>query len=190
MEYARKEGTEEALQNLDLPKGANGGCSARVLDFLTVMHASQGIDADLLLLNCGLHDIKQDGKTGINQVPLEEYRSNLSAIVSLVSQMRVYPVWIRTTPFDEKIHNAIKKDFSRFEADGDRYNQAADEIMTASNIPIIDLHTFTLNLGERLYLDHVHFLPGVQQQQAAYIAGWITNPLFLRQVVEWKALQT
>jgi hypothetical protein len=54
-----------------------------------------------------------------------------------------------------------------------RYNQAADEIMQESGIPEIDLYTFTVNIEENRYCDHVHFTVSVRQKQAAYIAGWI-----------------
>ncbi|MDF3127913.1 hypothetical protein P0Y35_01760 [Kiritimatiellaeota bacterium B1221] len=42
------------------------------------------------------------------------------------------------------------------------------------HIPIIDLNTFTRNLGDDIYCDHVHFLEAVRQQQAGYIAGWLS----------------
>jgi lysophospholipase L1-like esterase len=61
MEYNRKQGDEEALLNLDKPQGANGGDSGMVLSFLRARAASGGIDADLLLLNCGLHDRQVSG---------------------------------------------------------------------------------------------------------------------------------
>ncbi|NLF38107.1 SGNH/GDSL hydrolase family protein, partial [bacterium] len=56
--YARKEGDEEAMLNLDKPQGANGGDSSMVLAFLEGKAAHGGIKADYLLVNCGLHDIK------------------------------------------------------------------------------------------------------------------------------------
>jgi hypothetical protein len=70
IEYKRKEGEEEALLNLDKPQWANGGDSGMVLSFLKAKADSGGIDADMLLLNCGLHDIKTDPKTGEKQVPI------------------------------------------------------------------------------------------------------------------------
>ncbi|MBI2502461.1 MAG: SGNH/GDSL hydrolase family protein [Candidatus Latescibacteria bacterium] len=98
MEYGRKEGEEEARCNLDHPQGANGGDSSMVLDFLRARSRAGGIAADLLLLNCGLHDIKTNPATGGKQVPLERYRENLEAIAALASQLRPALVWMRTTP--------------------------------------------------------------------------------------------
>ncbi|MCP5529625.1 MAG: SGNH/GDSL hydrolase family protein [Opitutaceae bacterium] len=68
MDYARKEGEDEALLNLDHPAGANGGDSARVLAFLQAKSCAGGIDADVLLVNCGLHDIRTDPTTGAKQI--------------------------------------------------------------------------------------------------------------------------
>lgn len=45
--------------------------------------------------------------------------------------------------------------------------------MKQSNVPIIDLYTFTANLGTDLYCDHVHFHDPIRQKQASFIAGWL-----------------
>ncbi len=82
MDYARKEGETEALLNLDNPQGANGGDSAMVLSFVKALAAAGGIDADLLLVNCGLHDIKRNRETGQAQVAIADYESNLRAFHS------------------------------------------------------------------------------------------------------------
>jgi lysophospholipase L1-like esterase len=173
IEYSRKEGEEEALLNLDDPQGANGGDSGMVLSFLRSKTDSGGIDADLLLLNCGLHDIRTDPDTGAKQVPIDKYRENLEAIVRIVGKMKCALVWIRTTPCDERVHNHEGMAFHRFSADCDAYNRAADEVMEASGVASIDLYTFTRNLGTDIFCDHVHFHDHVRQRQAAFIAGWL-----------------
>lgn len=175
MAYARKEGEAEALLNLDNPQGANGGDSSMVLAFLRGLQRQGGLDADLLLVNCGLHDIKTNPQTGQKQVPIDRYAENLRAIVDLVTTMPPTLVWVRTTPCDERIHNQPHMAFHRFAADGDAYNQVADEMMRAAGVPILDLHTFTRNLGPDLYCDHVHFQEPVRAQQAAFLAGWLTH---------------
>ncbi|MHC4884697.1 MAG: SGNH/GDSL hydrolase family protein, partial [Planctomycetota bacterium] len=58
--YARKSGEEEALKNLDIPAGANGGNSAKVLAYLEALAASKSFATDILLINCGLHDLNQN----------------------------------------------------------------------------------------------------------------------------------
>ena len=47
MQYSRKKGEEEALLNLDKPRGANGGDSSQVPAFLRAKAESGGIDVDL-----------------------------------------------------------------------------------------------------------------------------------------------
>ena len=173
IQYARKTGEQEALLNLDAPQGANGGDSSMVLTYLRASHRAGGIDADFLMLNCGLHDIKTDPVRGTRQVPLDAYRRNLREIVALVRQMGPRLIWVRTTPCDEAIHNARQKGFHRFAADCGAYNAAADQIMAETSTPSIDLYTFTKRLGPDLYCDHVHFHDAIRRQQAAFLAGWL-----------------
>ena len=112
----------------------------------------------------------------MRQVDLESYRANLQSIVRTVAAMRrPRLVWIRTTPCDEVVHNTPGKTFYRFAIDSIRYNETADSIMKAAGIPLIDLYTFTCNLGADLYCDHVHFQLPVREKQAAFIARWLQS---------------
>lgn len=171
--YARKRAAEETQLELPNPQGDNGGDSSMVLAFLKAKEQIGGIPADLLLLNCGLHDIKTDPQTGTKQAPIEMYHANLGKIVEIVRRLGLDLIWVRTTPCDEAIHNVRQTTFHRFAADVERYNHAADDIMRAAGIPIVDLFNFTHALGPDLYCDHVHFHEHVRAQQAAYLAGWL-----------------
>jgi lysophospholipase L1-like esterase len=182
MDYARKEGEAEALLNLDKPQGANGGDSSMVLDFLRGLARTKSLQADLLLVNCGLHDIKTNPQTGAKQVPLAEYKNNVRAIAATAKEMQVPLVWIRTTPCDERVHNRPDMKFHRFAADCNAYNAVADRIMNEAGVPVIDLYTFTCNLGPDLYCDHVHFTEPIRKQQAAFIAGWLNNLTWTKQI--------
>lgn len=177
VEYSRKEGEEEALKNLDIPQGANGGDSSMVLTYLQAKKNNDSIDADYLLLNCGLHDIKTNPETGVKQIPIDQYKANLLEIVRLMSTAKPKLIWIRTTPCDENVHNKKSTEFYRFSADCEAYNQVADAVMNGSGIPIIDLNTFTVNIGSDIYCDHVHFHEHIREKQAAFIAGWISGNL-------------
>jgi hypothetical protein len=73
--YDRKRGEQEALADLDNPVGANGGDSRMVLDYLE-QERTRGMSCDVLLVNCGLHDIKTDPLSGEMQVPLYAYREH------------------------------------------------------------------------------------------------------------------
>jgi lysophospholipase L1-like esterase len=172
IEYERKDGTTEALKNLDIPQGANAGDSSQVLEYLKAKADKAPIDADYLVVNCGLHDIKTDLQTNEKQIPVEKYAENLKQIID-VAQQSVKLIWIRTTPADEAVHNAIQTDFKRFKADCIEYNKIADRIMQDAGVPSIDLYTFTNNLGDDVYCDHVHFHKHVREKQAAFIAGYL-----------------
>ena len=154
---------------------AGGGDSSRVLTQLQDRQGAGSLDVDVMLLNCGLHDIKTDPATGAKQVPRDEYEQNLRDIVKLLDASGVMLIWVRTTPCDEAVHNKADMEFHRFAADCEAYNHAADEIMAASGVELLDLHGFTLQLGEGVYCDHVHFHDGVRQQQAAFISGWLSH---------------
>ena len=173
LHYARKSGESEALANLDVPQGANGGDSSMVLKYLRGLQQANALQADVLLINCGLHDIKTTPATGQKQVTLADYRRNLQEIIATATQMGPELVWITTTPCDEAVHNAPTREFHRFAADNDAYRAVATELMTAAGVKMIDLYTFTTQLGPDLYCDHVHFHEPIRQMQAAYIAGWL-----------------
>ncbi|WP_411350141.1 SGNH/GDSL hydrolase family protein [Paenibacillus sp. WLX2291] len=171
--YDRKRG-EEALYDLDQPIGANGGDSERVLQYLK-SEQHNNIRYDVLLLNCGLHDIKTDRYKREKQISLEQYRENLQEILRVADQMAQHIIWIRTTDVVDDIHNQPPATFFRFHDDVLAYNAAADEIMKSEGISIIDLYTFTRCFEKSAYCDHVHYTEQVRQLQAAYIAGYLEN---------------
>lgn len=170
--YDRKSdhGTQTAESNLDIALGANGGDSRMVLDFLRFRRASDPIRADILLINCGLHDIKTDPKTGARQVCIDEYARNLEAILEEASAMDTSVVWVRTTPVIDEIHNSRSHSFHRYAKDVTEYNEKADRIMEKSGIPAIDLHAFSLKLLPEGFIDHVHYTEEACSLQADFLA--------------------
>ncbi|MFH0921567.1 MAG: SGNH/GDSL hydrolase family protein [Fibrobacterota bacterium] len=165
--YSRKEGQ---YKNLDVPEGANGGDSSRVLRYLEWL-GEKGFRTDCLAVNCGLHDIKQDPVSGKFQVEINRYRENLLEIVKTGARLSGLMGWITTTPVDDETHRKHLKDFVRRNANVTAYNAAALEIMSAAGVRIIDMHAFVLGLTGLLYRDHVHFLPEICRQQGEFIAG-------------------
>lgn len=154
-------------------ESANGRDSNEVLAYLHSLEMSQRRAIDILLVNCGLHDIKRAApETGALQVPLACYTANLHTIVQYARENEMWLIWVRTTPVVDEIHNRWPgMTFFRHAADVTAYNVGADDIMRTAGVPLIDLHTFTRNLGADVYLDHVHFHPTVCAAQAAFIAG-------------------
>jgi lysophospholipase L1-like esterase len=167
--YSRKEGLPSQP---DEPNGANGGDSSLVLRYLNAV-SQRNSHWDYLLLNCGLHDLRTDPVTQAKQVSPSAYLSNLQQIIPLARTLASRVFWVRTTPVIDAIHNTREKSFLRFAADVEHYNSIADGVMQQHGIPQIDLFAFTHNLGEDIYLDHVHFREDVRQLQAAFIAGYL-----------------
>ena len=154
--YERKMDNAGVDPALGVPE-INGGDSRMVLEYLKAKTGDTAFKPDYLLLNCGLHDIKRNVETNQLQVTADNYRDNLQAIINLVISRNIQLVWVRTTPVVDSIHNARSKRFQRFSSDLKTYNAIADQVMVTNQIPIIDLHGFTWNLGIEQYRDHVHF---------------------------------
>lgn len=179
--YARKEpleGEVEKKGDIWKPVGANGGDSARVLSYLSMLK-NQNKKFDILLINCGLHDIKFNIDTGTHQVEIAEYKENLPKIIEAAKSMSNGFIWVTTTDVVEDLHNQNPdkpRNFKRYSKDILLYNAAASEILGASSVPCIDLNGFTKSLNDDyadLSADGVHFKEEVKMLQAAYIAGYI-----------------
>lgn len=172
--YDRKRGHEG---DLDFPAGqnsANGGNSRMVLDFVCALE-KRGFQADILLLNCGLHDIKRDTSEAPPAISAEEYEANLDALIPQWKRLARLPLWVSTTPLDEARHNS-QAAFKRFESDNARYATLAGRVMAQHDITIVDLGDFTRRLLEArgleaIFSDHVHFTDEARQLQAAFLAG-------------------
>lgn len=175
--YARKGGEAEALQNLDIPVGANGGDSGMVLEYLRSLQAEGFLKQTLLVLNCGLHDIKVQPDGDARQVPLEAYQTNLQTIATITPALAEQVVWVRITPVIEERHNS-RKPFWRYQADVDAYNTAADAIAHGNGWRSIDLHAFVRAQGEHAFTkDGVHFKAGAEAEQGCFIAGFLASLL-------------
>jgi hypothetical protein len=170
--YDRKGGAGTDGSSPDDIHRANGGDSAMVLAWLKDRIATDDFRPDLLLLNCGLHDIKHAVADGPCQVPAKDYRRNLETILMRCKARGLAVVWVRTTPVDDAQHRRCQTAFFRYERDVAEYNDLADRVMAEYQVSSIDLHGFTLALDERpLYCDHVHFTEPVRRLQGAHIAG-------------------
>lgn len=134
----------------------NGGDSRRVrenVDAWSSVHHPKVVH-----VNCGLHDLKKDFETGTPQVPLAEYRENVTAIVKALTQLDTTVIWALTTPVNETWHHETKG-FDRLEADVIAYNEVAKEICLTSGVLINDLYAVVMKAGRDSLLkpDGVHF---------------------------------
>jgi hypothetical protein len=170
--YDRKRALDgkKAEDDMDFPQGENGGDSSMCLKYLRHRREHDPIQADILLLNCGLHDIKTDPATKVRQVPLEHYRQNLRDILGEAKAMGLKVVWLRTAPVIDEIHNARSKAFHRHAADVERYNLTADVVMSEAGVSTIDLYGFCRTQVPDQLIDHVHYSDPARDAQAAFIA--------------------
>jgi hypothetical protein len=170
----RKSDNDEALKNLDVPAGSNSGDSRRVLWFLHNKLKNENFKPDLVLLNCGLHDIKRYPETHTIQVDSAEYRKNLEEIYALLEARKIPIIWINTTPVDDERHNSRTKTFKRYDKDVQDYNAIASEVFMRHQVPIIDLYHFTKNLPGT-YIDHVHYDETTREKQAGFISAFVAK---------------
>jgi len=89
--------TEPIATQLGDPN-VQGGDSRMVLQYLRGRFQEGGFRPEVVLVNCGLHDIKRDPKTKVIAVEAPEYAANLKAIEALVRSHGAKLVWINTTP--------------------------------------------------------------------------------------------
>ena len=116
-------------------------------------------DADIVHVNCGLHDIKRLTAAGPCQVPLDRYRENLQAIFSRIRDAgSATLIWATITPLNEEHHQA-NKPFCRYSRDAREYHAASLEICEQYGLLIDDLRGAACEAGADAILtdDGVHF---------------------------------
>lgn len=165
--YDRKRG-KEAMADLDKPLGANAGDSTMVLEYLK-REKENGARYDVLLINCGLHDIRRERISQKIQTNIDDYKENLRQIINIAKEIGNEVIWIMSTPIVDEIHNKRLDGFLRYNLDLEKYNIVAGEVMKEENIKIIDLNRYTKALGTEIYCDHVHFKSEIRMLQANFI---------------------
>lgn len=155
----------------------NGGDSANVLANL-----DQWVTREkplLVHLNCGLHDLKLDKKTGRHQVELSQYEPNLREIVRRVRAGGSTLVFANTTPIVDARHARRGAGFDRTEADVQRYNAAAERVMREQDVTVHDLHWLVQRraAGKLLGGDGTHFTPAANEVLADAVADCINRQL-------------
>lgn len=135
----------------------NGGTSANVL-----LHLEDWVldrSAAVVHLNCGLHDIAKPFDSGQPRVDLNQYASNVRAILLRIrDEGDCALIWASTTPVNEVWHHR-NKGFDRFDEDVRGYNRAAARIAAELAVPIDDLYGVVDAAGRDRLLkpDGAHF---------------------------------
>ena len=175
---SNKEGEEEAAKNLNYPVGANCGDSRMLLSYVEDEYKNARLDYDIIVFNCGLHDIKYNWMEEKIQIEKEECEKNLKKIAEILKSTGAVLYFVNSTPVYDEIHNSTKNiilngDIIRRPWDLEDYNKIAQKVMLTNGIPVIDLYSFTKAMGKGAVRDHVHYYEKNADEQGKYIADYI-----------------
>lgn len=178
--YYRKGDEKEiqvALHDPNNPFGANGGDSQQVLEYMKQLLEQKQI-YDIVLINCGLHDIRTERNPRKKQIDEKEYEKNINQIIEIGKKIANKVIWITTTHVDDQIHNAREGGYLRYNKDVIQYNQIAGNVIKQNNIECIDLYDYTKTLeNKQMYRDHIHFKDEISKKQAHFIYQYIDKYL-------------
>ena len=134
---------------------------------------------DVIHFNFGLHDLKHVDAKGANtspdkgklQVPLDEYKKNLDAIVVKLKKTGAKLIFATTTP--------VPAGEKQRAADSDAaYNAAAAEVMARHGVATDDLNAFVkAKKGDGALPNNVHFTPEGYKALAGQVAAEVKKAL-------------
>ncbi|MFH1742731.1 MAG: SGNH/GDSL hydrolase family protein [bacterium] len=137
---------------------------------------------DVIHFNHGLHDLKyvdKDGKntkskeTGHIQIPLDQYKKNMEAIVVHLKKTGAKLIFATTTPFPDKPDGPLREPDQT-----EKYNAVALRIMKKHGVEVNDLYSFALPRLETLQIpNNVHFTPDGSQALAEEVATHVLNAI-------------
>lgn len=154
----------------------NGEDSANVLKNLDEWVIRE--KPDVVHINAGLHDLKL--KDGSYQVPLADYEKNLQAILDRIQkETKAKVIFATSTPILDNLHAQRKAGFDRFEADVQKYNNAAMAVMKRAGVPVNDLHKLVEDGGKEKLIgpDGTHYTPAGYEMLAAAVTNSILRSL-------------
>jgi lysophospholipase L1-like esterase len=112
--------------------------------------------ADIVHINCGLHDIRHDPGQTRPVSTREEYLANLRLAFTYLATTGASVIWATTTPVAEAMHGGI--DSPRwYQADVVAYNRLSVELAVDFGFRINDLHGLLTEIEGLMLPDGVHF---------------------------------
>lgn len=137
-----------------------------------------GADADVIHINCGLHDIRHDPGCDRPVSSPNEYLANLSSIFAYLATSRARIIWATSTPINEGAHNRNKQS-RRYQADLLRYNCLSVELARDAGFDINDMYEklSSTNVQALLLPDGVHFTPEGNELIGKFIAESVESLL-------------
>jgi lysophospholipase L1-like esterase len=151
------------------PNGEDSGNVLRNLDEWVIKEKP-----DVVHINTGLHDLKLKGST--YQVPLLDYEKNLKMILDRIQkETNASVIFATSTPIVDTLHAQRKVGFDRFDADVQKYNDAAVAVMKQAGVPINDLHELVEGRGKEQLIssDGTHYTP----EGYEVLAGAVTESI-------------
>ncbi len=132
---------------------------------------------DLIVINWGLHDLtyfNDERKAtpppdGRQAAPADQYRENLMTLVTRLKDTGAQLLWVSTTPIQPK----GERRGTRFNADVERYNMIAADVMRETEVPMLDLYAYVTALHETIQDDGLHFTDAGAKQLARLITAEI-----------------
>lgn len=155
---------------------ANGGDSRNLLAHFDEWFVVP--KADLIHVNCGLHDLRYLPEKERHQVELDEYRENLAMLVDRVLALEgLRLVWATTTPVIDEYTCAPDRNFWRHNSDVEAYNAAALEIMREKGAPVDDLYGAIEKMGRRTIIgpDGCHMPESGRKAVAEVVAAFLKD---------------
>ena len=111
---------------------------------------------DIVHWNNGIHDAGHNPARNPVQIPIDMYRANLEFILNILVAWTPKVIWATSTPVhpDRPFRDT---EWSWRNAEIDRYNDAARQLMESKGVPINDLHKLVwANMPEFLSQDQLH----------------------------------
>ena len=144
------------------PKLSNNGHAHLAHGFLVEAYKHERFQPDFLLVNFGLHMLSN------NPQHQEKYGEWVNKFIAYAKAKETKLIFVTTTPYRFRLGSnklVIK------------YNAMVREAASANKVPIVDLHSATLNMIKELGLDKVykpdgvHFTEEARKRQAEFIAA-------------------
>ncbi|WFB35424.1 SGNH/GDSL hydrolase family protein [Kiritimatiellota bacterium B12222] len=151
----------------------NGGASGKVRENLGSWALER--PADLIHLNCGLHDLRKERDAKESSVPLAQFAENLRWIFDrLCTQTQAKIIWASITPVNQEWHHQ-QKSFDRFLDDVIAYNTLAGSIASEFRIDVNPLYAEVDAVGRDNILlpDGVHYSPAGYEYLGGKVAKFI-----------------
>lgn len=137
---------------------------------------------DVIHFNFGLHDLKYMGPKGSNladpdsagshqQVPIDEYKKNLTMIAKRIKATGAEVIWRETTPVP-------KGSKGRVPGDSDRYNQAAAEVIAkVGGFTTDPMFQFATDNAQHQLPANVHYTAGGSKILGQHVAKQVADAL-------------